>query len=1084
MTRCPVVGCPNSSKEFASDKGVRVHISISHPNLSNWMKSNARTLPLLLVAIAENRVPPPLIDHTQLRMAPESDEERPRDASDEVNISDDDSFADARDNIPLIASPSPSASSPPPPVQQIHTCDVCDLALGSRQALSAHYQSHPAQANLRRVDRLIGDRSQPSPNPLAPSEHPPLPPDIRTQIDRFYRDFSRIEASGAQLDSVAFDNLVTELIVFVGKAKDSLPNKPKCPDHPIHPNTKMYAMRIERKRVRDLRAAVGLPAIETSIPLSGYSRSSNPSRTARSARERRQLKYEYELCQYNFAFQRKLAARMAMGSDKPSKCDIPIDDLQKHYGTLFGSRNDSTLDSYPFPRTESRDIVISADDVKRSLRSMNPNTTATEDSITVVALRALNINHIIASIINIMLSAGHVPACLSRAKTCLIPKSGCVDLASISSWRPITMFSVLRRVIEKTLDYHLRRQIDLCPNQRGFILGKPGTHLNAGHVDGYLKHAKSNKKNLVLVFLDVAKAFDSIGHEHIMRSLESQGVARNLRSVINALLVNNTIQIRTKLEQSNPIRVLRSVPQGSPTSPILFNVAINYIYQELTQPAYAIRHGYIISDDLPPATILGFADDQVLVANSFESAKAMVELTMMLFDKIGLKINPSKSQVIGLIDGALVPRDLILSGGETISSISSPDDRVKYLGCSFSDELKFNNNIVIELTNQLNSLASSPLLKKHQKLTIIDQFIVPQLTYHLQAAAINRIPSSSIETLDKNIRATVKAIVGLPTSTSTAMLYSPKRFRGLGIVRVADEVELQTIGIAQKLLTIDDQTFHSLHDCNATIARCKATLNTPDLDSIRKMRKILRERHFGQWASLSFQGSGVQHFATVPKSNNFMSTQGSLSDSEFSQAVKLSLNYANLRGVPGSPANATSKPVVRCRRCDSENSPEVLSHILGACSFNALRRNARHDAVVTSIASLLTAKGFTCHIEVVTSDGTGGRRADIIALDPADHTKAYVIDPTVRYETNADVGSQVQAEKAAIYDRCFPDLTTKFNRPNWETIGLWFGARGAVSQNVMAFFDRFSLDKNALVTISENIIKAAIYITHNHIYAP
>lgn len=100
-----------------------------------------------------------------------------------------------------------------------------------------------------------------------------------------------------------------------------------------------------------------------------------------------------------------------------------------------------------------------------------------------------------------------------------------------------------------------------------------------------------------------------------------------------------------------------------------------------------------------------------------------------------------------------------------------------------------------------------------------------------------------------------------------------------------------------------------------------------------------------------------------------------------------------------------------------------------------------------------------CENEVSTHDGVSGRRVDILAIDPSTPSKAYIIDPTVRYETNSDIGSLVQEEKEAIYNLCFHDLRTRYHCHNFETIDLWFGSRGAISTNVLDFFTRFALDK-------------------------
>lgn len=63
MAKCPVIDCPNSTKHFEGDRGVRVHISHKHPLLSTWLKNNGKTTPFLLKAMAASMVPSHLMHH-------------------------------------------------------------------------------------------------------------------------------------------------------------------------------------------------------------------------------------------------------------------------------------------------------------------------------------------------------------------------------------------------------------------------------------------------------------------------------------------------------------------------------------------------------------------------------------------------------------------------------------------------------------------------------------------------------------------------------------------------------------------------------------------------------------------------------------------------------------------------------------------------------------------------------------------------------------------------------------------------------------------------------------------------------------
>ena len=138
-----------------------------------------------------------------------------------------------------------------------------------------------------------------------------------------------------------------------------------------------------------------------------------------------------------------------------------------------------------------------------------------------------------------------------------------------------------------------------------------------------------------------------------------------------------------------------------------------------------------------------------------------------------------------------------------------------------------------------------------------------------------------------------------------------------------------------------------------------------------------------------------------------------------------------------------------------------------------------------AITALLRAKGFHCTEQVFCFDGTSNRYVDILAFEP-NSTKAYIIDPTVRFESNEDQDAAVQADKETIYSKCYADLSSKypqFGRRQFETIGLWFGARGVIGRGVSAFWTRFALEPRQLAEIAEKVLLASMAMVHQHIYS-
>ncbi|KAL1448238.1 hypothetical protein WDU94_006626 [Cyamophila willieti] len=250
-----------------------------------------------------------------------------------------------------------------------------------------------------------------------------------------------------------------------------------------------------------------------------------------------------------------------------------------------------------------------------------------------------------------MLKSGHCPRSFREGRTILIFKGH--DEKNLKNWRPITIYSILRRIIEKVLDLKLRDEIELNTNQRGFIKGVQGCHINTKIIDACLRDAKTKKKDCIVSFLDVSDAFSNIGHNHLLKSLESAGVSNQLRTLTNALILNNSIRIECNQKYSNHIQLCRGVSQGSPISPLLFNLAVDYVYKELCDPSYTKRFGYELNDEFDAVSLTGFADDKAITSNSIQSAINSIELLQSLFQKIGLHINPDKSTCIAIIKGSL-----------------------------------------------------------------------------------------------------------------------------------------------------------------------------------------------------------------------------------------------------------------------------------------------------------------------------------------------------------------------------------------------------------------------------------------------
>lgn len=452
----------------------------------------------------------------------------------------------------------------------------------------------------------------------------------------------------------------------------------------------------------------------------------------------------------------------------------------------------------------------------------------------------------------------------------------------------------------------------------------------------------------------------------------------------------------------------------------------------------------------------------------------------LLFQEIGLAVNPSKSIAINIENGKLMSKNLSFPNGDTIKSINN-QERIRYLGCTFEKSIVFNTNIIEKFSSNIEKMIVTPLLKPNQKLNIFNQYIFPTLIYPIQSAPLKKIPKYITERLDTMIRRATKSIIGLPTSTNTEMFYAARNVRGLGLIRCEWEIFLQRFSIANKLNKINDELLARTFDCHQEMQDCVKALNVTESNSSVKMRAELRRRSYDLWCKQAWQGFGVHNFDTYHPTNHFMTSKSRLTSSEFTAAIKLNTNYANVRGLPWSTTDNNL-----CRKCGKEK--ETPAHVIGSCSSNNSQIIARHHRVKKSITKILQQKGFDCFEEVYAIDQKGSNRfSDIVAFDRR-NDQAIIVDPTVRFETNdLQQDEKIKKEKSSIYESCLPYYSekylTQYGVRNWSVFGLWFGARGSVGNSVLDFFDKFKLDRKLISEISENVLIDSLRILHFHIYS-
>lgn len=426
-------------------------------------------------------------------------------------------------------------------------------------------------------------------------------------------------------------------------------------------------------------------------------------------------------------------------------------------------------------------LPTDVDEIKQVINSLKPSSACGWDGLSSMFFK-LTKNSLatpVTIICNMCLEQGIFPDALKKSIVIPIYKAG--DRHSIANYRPIsllpTLAKILEKVINKRLTCYLEKYNLLVPNQYGFR-NRRSTSDAIRQLTSYVTNQLDRGSKCIGIFLDLAKAFDTVSVPLLLRKLESVGIRGMPLRLLTDYMSNRKQSLRVADVVSDEENIHYGVPQGSVLGPTLFLIYINDLCR------LTMNNGQIIT----------FADDTVLLFNgkSWHDVNLIAENGFRLvtgwLDNNLLTLNAKKTKYLNfsIRSNSQPPSNSIVIKAHYCSddrhqcscTVLEETDHIRYLGINIDRHFNWHKQMSA-LTGRVRRLIyifkTLRFVCDHKLLNSIYYALCQSLlTYGIEAWG--GIAKTTLKTVERAQRAIIKVMRFKPYRYPTSTLFGETPF--------------------------------------------------------------------------------------------------------------------------------------------------------------------------------------------------------------------------------------------------------------------------------------------------------------------
>ena len=424
---------------------------------------------------------------------------------------------------------------------------------------------------------------------------------------------------------------------------------------------------------------------------------------------------------------------------------------KEHFEELLNPPTENNLgnnDNRTIQGPEEEMPEISLEEVKRAIKHLRNNKSPGKDGIPSEIWKGGGdiLEERLHRLMKIIWTEENIP--VSWREGIIIPIHKKDDKLECANYRGISLLSTAYKVFTKILYNRMEVYMEhiVGEYQCGFRRGRSTTDQVFIIRQLIEKYWEYDREQLHL-FIDFKQAYDRVNRTSLWKIMEELGIPHKYIRLTRACYENTNSVVRCGSKTTSPFQIGDGLKQGCILSPLLFNLAMEKVIRDSMNG----RDEGIKLEDIN-VKLLAYADDVDIMIENQTEMKNLATLFKEAAERIGLKINESKTKVMKISREPILPERVEIAGMDIGRA-----EEFKYLGVIVTNDGRMKREVEARIGagnrcySSLIELLKKRSISRATKLRLYNSIVRPIILYGCETWALTKAMENRFEVLENKI---------------------------------------------------------------------------------------------------------------------------------------------------------------------------------------------------------------------------------------------------------------------------------------------------------------------------------------------